>query len=124
MMRDRRTIDIGPDAWNAAVARRFVIGTLDEWNLPERDDVAIVTSELVTNALEHASHPITLAIERDASRLRLEVSDGSAVLPIVRELDRERPNGRGMFIVQHLTTDWGAESRPGGGKTVWVEFDL
>ncbi len=100
------------------------MAALDEWDIGERDDVVLVTSELVTNALEHTPHPMALTVERRDRRLRLEVSDGSAVLPIVRDLDRERPHGRGMFIIQHLTTDWGAESHPDGGKTVWVEFDL
>lgn len=109
---------------NAAVARRFVLAALDAWGVPGRDDVALVTSELVTNALDHASHPVTVAVQKTARRLRLEVSDGSAILPIVRELSRDSPRGRGMYLVQELTSDWGAEPRPDGGKTVWVEFDL
>jgi len=73
--------------------------------------------------VEHASHPVTVTIVRDDQRLRLEVSDGSAILPVIRELDHQRRNGRGMHLVEQLTTRWGAECHPDGGKTVWVEFD-
>ena len=121
-MADRRAMRVGPDRADVARARRFVTASLDEWGMSDRDDVALVTSELVTNACEHAGHPIIVTIERDGPRLRLEVSDGSAVLPIVRALDHDRRDGRGMFIVEQLTSRWGAESTPDGGKTVWVEF--
>ena len=123
-MPDRRTADVGPELEDVRTARRFVSSTLDEWGIPGRDDVALVTSELVTNALTHASHPVALAIQRDEHCLRLEVSNGSAIIPVIRELDPARPGGRGMAIVQSLTTAWGAVSSPGGGKTVWVEFGL
>src|SRR4051812_47431148 len=119
---DRRTTDVGPEATDVMAARRFVVGALEEWGMRDRDDVALVTSELVTNALEHAAHPIAVTVERDDRGLRLEVSDGSAILPVVKEIDHERRDGRGMFLVHHLTRRWGAESHPDGGKTVWVEF--
>src|SRR3954465_1450743 len=123
-MADRRHMEFAADEVNTSEARRFVLSAVDDWGIPRREDVALFTSELVSNALEHASHPVTVAVERHPERLRLEVSDGSAILPIVRELSRARPRGRGMFLVQELTSDWGAEASPDGGKTVWVEFEL
>jgi hypothetical protein len=43
-------------------------------------------------------------------------------------LQRVRPGlfdtaGRGVSIVEFLSSDWGVKGHPGDGKTVWVSFD-
>ena len=119
----RRSTDIGPGVFEVRAARRFVAEALDEWGIGARDDVAVVTSEIVTNALRHATGPVSLALSSEAAALRLEVSDGSSIVPIVRELDHQATGGRGMLLVERLVDRWGADLSP-GGKTVWVEFDL
>jgi hypothetical protein len=53
--------------------------------------------------------------------LRLSVADGSAVRPVVRELDRDNPRGRGLRLVQAIADRWGAEDHQ-GGKRVWLEL--
>jgi hypothetical protein len=53
--------------------------------------------------------------------LRLSVADGSAVRPVVRQLDGSAPRGRGMRLVGHIADRWGVEDHE-GGKRVWLEL--
>jgi len=119
----RRSTDIGPDVTEVRAARRFVAAALDEWGIAARDDVAVVTSEIITNALVHAEGHINLAVVNNTDVLRLEVSDGSSIVPIIRELDHQATEGRGMRLVERLVDRWGADLSD-AGKTVWVEFSL
>jgi anti-sigma regulatory factor (Ser/Thr protein kinase) len=89
------------------------------------DDARLVISELVTNAIRHASNSTTLhlALHVDGDgTLRAAITDSSALAPMVRELAIEDEAGRGMQIVQQLTTRWGVEQDRSGGKQVWVEL--
>jgi anti-sigma regulatory factor (Ser/Thr protein kinase) len=121
-MSTRRSTDVGPDLAEVRSARRFVAATLSEWESSRADEAAIVASELVTNALVHAKTPVTVTVERTSSAIRIEVSDGSSVVPILRELSDTRTSGRGMRIVEELVDRWGSETHA-DGKTVWVELD-
>jgi anti-sigma regulatory factor (Ser/Thr protein kinase) len=121
-MDDRRSSEVGPQLSGVRSARRFVAAALQEWGVAAVDDILVVVSEMVTNALTHGEGPVGVVIEcRDAS-VRFEVSDGSAVMPMARQVLADAPSGRGMRIVETLADRWGADLRP-PGKTVWVEFD-
>lgn len=118
----RRTTDVGPDIADVRSARRFVAAALEEWKVARAEDLKIVASELVTNALLHAKSPVTVTIELLDHAVRLEVSDGSAVLPVIAEIEDGATRGRGMRIVEQLVDRWGADLVD-GGKQVWVEAD-
>jgi anti-sigma regulatory factor (Ser/Thr protein kinase) len=77
----------------------------------------LVVTELVTNVVRHAATQIHVHAEFEAPNLRVEVRDGSSVLPAVVDLVDEE-YGRGLRIVQELATDWGIEQRD-DGKAVW-----
>jgi Histidine kinase-like ATPase domain len=48
----------GPDARSVGAAREFSLATLRRWGVAERtDDIAVVLSELLTNALRHTAGP-------------------------------------------------------------------
>jgi anti-sigma regulatory factor (Ser/Thr protein kinase) len=88
------------------------------------DDVVLVVSELVTNALVHAQTPFKVTVQVLEQMLLLEVEDGSPTAPFLvgaRVLDT---GGRGVAIVNLLSHDWGVDASTDGGKSVWAEFDL
>jgi general stress protein 26 len=82
------------------------------------DDVTLVASELVTNAIAHTDDGGQMRAW-NAETVRLEVEDTSRVLPTTTAASET--GGRGMPIVGSLSTDWGATSTD-AGKVVWAEF--
>jgi anti-sigma regulatory factor (Ser/Thr protein kinase) len=81
------------------------------------EDVVLVVSELVTNAVVHArSAPLITAVFDDG-RLRLEVHDDSAEPPTMRP---PLQDGFGLHIVSRLSDGWGWTPTD-AGKQVWVE---
>ncbi|MFJ9725527.1 ATP-binding protein [Streptomyces sp. NPDC101209] len=106
-------------------ARSAVRDQLHSWDLdPLGDLAALLVSELVTNALRHATGPIGVRLVRPAALpgvLLVEVSDPLPDLPRERVARPEDESGRGLQLVAHSSRRWG--TRPGGaGKTVWFEL--
>jgi anti-sigma regulatory factor (Ser/Thr protein kinase) len=81
---------------------------------------AVLTSEVVTNAVLHGNGRITLGIQVDSHCCRVEVGDDALSAPRIRGVDESAEGGRGMLIVDALASDWGVSDRP-VGKTVWFE---
>ncbi|CAL9558915.1 hypothetical protein SUDANB43_04569 [Streptomyces sp. enrichment culture] len=115
-----------PDA--VRTARSLVRHTLREWELDSVVDVAaLLVSELVTNALRHATGPIGVRVVRGpagaAGVLLVEVSDPLPDPPRERVARPDDEDGRGLQLVASATRRWG--TRPGeAGKTVWFELAL
>ncbi len=107
----------------AAQARRYVRDVLHTWQCPDDlvYDVLLVTSELVSNAVRHGGRRCVLHVEKSLEQLRVEVSDGSSVLPQQREDADE--GGRGLAIVEVVAGSWGVTARD-TGKTVWAQWSL
>ncbi|MFH9547462.1 ATP-binding protein [Streptomyces sp. NPDC051445] len=106
-------------------ARRAVRGQLHAWGLDSLSDItALLVSELVTNALRHATGPIGVRLVRPAALagiLRVEVSDPLPDPPRERVARPEDETGRGLQLVASSAHRWG--TRPGDtGKTVWFEL--
>lgn len=105
-------------------ARHVVVELLRAWQVPhDLDDAALLITELVSNVIDHVAGEATLTIQVESSGnwLRLGVVDGSAVLPVVQELDDDRPRGRGLRMLQLIAVRWGSEEVR-GGKRVWFEL--
>ncbi|QWZ09924.1 ATP-binding protein [Nocardioides panacis] len=119
-------IDLDDRSASASRARAFVRRRLEEHCLsPLGDDVQVVVSELVTNAVRHARTPVTVTLHAFDLTLLLEVQDGSAVRPARGAApDVLATHGRGLHIVGILSRDWGTDALPDGGKSVWAEFGL
>lgn len=83
--------------------------------------VALVVSELVTNAVVHGEGPPELRLRWQGPSLLVEVHDDSVLLPHVQPLD-DAPavSGRGMALVDLVADAWGTHLDPTGGKTVWA----
>lgn len=105
--------------------RAIIRVLLSAWGLQGSvvDDALLLASELVSNAVEHAQGEASLELEVQLADgwLRLALSDGSSIMPVVREVQHEGERGRGMQLVADVAERWGHEERK-GGKRVW--FDL
>jgi len=81
---------------------------------------ALLTSELVTNALLHGEGSITLRANLDEVRLLVEVIDeGHGLHPAERRRDRHRVGGYGLRIVDREASHWGTRE---GTTHVWFEL--
>ena len=88
------------------------------WNADDLTEVAeLLTGELITNVVCHAVTSADVALLWDEPTLRVEIRDGSPVLPAIRDLPSDE-HGRGLRIVSALARQWGTR-RLGPGKTVW-----
>ncbi|MFB7087309.1 ATP-binding protein [Streptomyces sp. NPDC056296] len=110
------------------LARRRAARLVAEWGQPDlAGDVALVVSELMTNALLHGSlrgRLIRVHLTLDHRVLRVEVSDPRGERPPhprpVGAADEQF--GRGLQLVGALADRWGWEPRT-VGKTVYAEWD-
>ncbi|MFI0936899.1 SpoIIE family protein phosphatase [Streptomyces sp. NPDC021019] len=104
-------------------ARRLVRNALSRWGLDGlSDEVELLVSEVVTNAIRFTSRPMSLRLLR-TDMLRCEVGDDSPQLPRQRR-DRDIDEGGwGLFLVNRLAWRWGA-TRLSTGKVVWFEMTL
>jgi hypothetical protein len=105
--------------------RAFVTTTLRDWSIPVdlADDIVLLVSELVTNAVVHGKPPIELCLRRTTDQVVLEVYDGTTVLPRKLRPTPEDEHGRAMQLVTLLAHRWG--TRPTQhGKAVWCVFSL
>jgi anti-sigma regulatory factor (Ser/Thr protein kinase) len=124
VLRLRPTRDAG------ALSRAFVEPLVQQWKLGPLDyDAALVTTELVTNAVLHAEADVVLALRPIANGVRIEVTDQCpAVLPHVAPHTTGALfaltlglSGRGLRVVSELAARWGVDSTQ-RTKTVWAEL--
>ena len=107
-------------------ARLHVRAALDLHGLGEyADDAAAVTSELVTNAVQHVRDNgsgtigVTLARVPDPAAVTIVVSDSSPEGPSKSDTSAGSARGRGLQIVEALSAHWGWH-RHGGGKAIFA----
>jgi hypothetical protein len=86
-----------------------------------RDDVRLVATELIANGVLHGAPDLELVLVADGWSVRVEVVDGSPVLPRLREYGVDAQSGRGLAVVAATCRAWGAEPTP-AGKVVWAEL--
>jgi anti-sigma regulatory factor (Ser/Thr protein kinase) len=111
-------LEFGNDVEAPRRARRAV-GSLFPRPEPIADDVALVTSELVSNVVRHTDDGGRMQAWAD-DPLRVEVHDTDFSLPTPRA-DADVSGGRGLRIVDNVADEWGAY-RDENGKTLWAEF--
>ena len=116
----------GPNS--VRLAREFARATLQRWGVAERsEDIAIVISELLTNALRHAlpqpghARPIRLGLLQPGPCLLCAVTDPSSAAPIPQAPREFLPEtGRGLQIICALSDRWGYTPLSDTGKVVWA----
>jgi PAS domain S-box-containing protein len=115
--------DLPSDPSVVADARRLAGDQTERWGLSDATFVTqLVVSELVTNAIRHATGPIRLQLIR-GDTLICEVYDGSSVSPHLRRARAFDESGRGLFMVAQFTHRWGTRYTR-TGKTIWAEQTL
>ena len=107
------------DPASVAAARRFARDVVGEVAPAIVDRVALVVSELASNAVRHSSSGFGISIRTSKAGVLVEVTDDSDSLPVMRHPGRMEPTGRGLLIVQSLSEEWGVVERE-KGKAVWA----
>ena len=106
-----------------ARARRLARAVLAGWGLAKYADTAeLLVSELVTNAVTHATRPISLRLLR-TDTLLCEVSDDDPRAPVMHQPEPFAASGRGLYLVSKLAARWGVSRIP-TGKVVWFKLAL
>lgn len=121
IVRGRICLTAGPHSAHAA--RRFLADSLTVWGLTALvDDGTLLISELVTNAAAYDGPIIDVEAEATGGRLRVTVHDGGTTDIVAPPgVPPEAEGGRGLFLVQQISSQWGVEHEP-GGKQVWFEL--
>ncbi len=105
-------------------ARRTIQTLLEVWGYHDEDWLGyavLLVSELVSNALRHGGGCVAVDLSAHDGSVVIGVADGSSVLPRRRESSGSDADGRGLALIEALSTDWGVEERH-GGKRVWVRL--
>ncbi|MEU7634888.1 SpoIIE family protein phosphatase [Streptomyces sp. NPDC039016] len=114
---------LDPKAQTAGQARRLARRALARWGLEElSDQLELLVSEVVTNAVRYAERPVTLRLLR-TDVLRCEVGDDVPQLPRLRQARPSDEGGRGLYLVNRMARRWGA-TRLSMGKVVWFELSM
>lgn len=131
-LHDVVTWTLEPQPHTVGAAREISEALLHEWGMEYlSDDVTLVVSELVTNAVRHgATLPVSrqtadgiqLSLMRSSGEFICAVRDGNDQLPLITEADLTLEGGRGLALVSAFAREWGVIPTPSGGKFVWAQF--
>lgn len=122
----------GVDASRVRAARDFTITTMERWGVTGRcEDIAIVVSELLTNAVRHAparsggtraGWPIRLGLLQPGQCVICAVADPCKAAPIPKRPGCFSETGRGLHIIAALSDQWGYTTPSDMGKVLWAMF--
>jgi anti-sigma regulatory factor (Ser/Thr protein kinase) len=121
----QRRLVLPNDPTSARAARRF----LEDTSCPQHmatvlEDAQLLVSELVGNAVRHGLPPIEVAVQCVGDKcLEVRVRDTSFATPAMRRAGMEAEGGRGLQLVDLLSSEWGTETDP-TGKTVWFHLEV
>jgi len=100
-----------------------------EWRLADlAEKIELIVSELVTNSVRAAEHSraddlatavVRLWLFTDLRCVLVRVWDGNSDMPVRRNAGPDEERGRGLMLIEHLSSDWGAY-REAHGKVIWV----
>ncbi|MFI6935339.1 SpoIIE family protein phosphatase [Streptomyces sp. NPDC050287] len=118
------TWDLPADPVRVSGMRADVTLRLTDWGLLDEAvfSAELLLSELVTNAIRHASGPLRIRVIHGRS-LIFEVADTSSTAPRLRHASATDEGGRGLFLVAQLAQAWGTRYT-GDGKVIWAECAL
>ncbi|MEU8919782.1 ATP-binding protein [Kitasatospora sp. NPDC048545] len=95
------------------------------------DDLLLIVSELVSNAVTHAaelSPEVVTELSVRGGWVRVSVEDGDPYRPKALENDTARTGGRGLLLVKSVTLQAGGvcdvERTGEGGKVIWASLPV
>jgi len=133
----RTFLELGALPSAVPCARLHARQVLWEWGLSAlTETIALIVSELVTNAIQASKGltgsryadrwtpgvpPVRLWLTSDRQRVMIHVWDGSRRLPQVQDAELEAEGGRGLLLVEGLSSQWGCFTpERSSGKVVWA----
>jgi anti-sigma regulatory factor (Ser/Thr protein kinase) len=122
----RESVTVAGLAGRARVARAFAGAVLGPGH-PCRDDAALLVGELFGNSIRHSGsgapgQTVTVAVVARDGVVRVEVADRTGTgVPELRPADGEAEGGRGLQLVERLSTRWGWR-RDSGQTVTWFEL--
>ncbi|MEU6204275.1 SpoIIE family protein phosphatase [Micromonospora musae] len=127
-----RRVRLPADRRTPAAARALVRSVLTEAHLDELlNEALLLTTELTTNAVEHAGTELDIEVTADEIGLTVTVSDFASgpveelIVGVRNEADEiteVAERGRGLLLVDHFASRWGTTYLP-TGKGVWFRLD-
>lgn len=113
-------VRLAPDVHAPAASRRLVESVLG--GEPDIEVVALLASELVTNAVRHgrgSSDEIEVGVSGGVDGIRVEVVSAGTLA----DRPAESPGGFGLLLVDRLADDWGIEDAGSGRVRAWFRTD-
>ncbi len=107
-------------------ARELVRSVLAFWDCDDLNDAgALLTSEIVTNAVRHAAGVLAMQFDLFVAdgMVRVGVEDRTSAPPVLKTPDVDAAGGRGLLLVEALAARWGSTPTE-AGKVVWFEFPV
>ena len=101
-------------------ARQFVRSVAADVKV-DQDNVALLTSELATNAVHHANSEFSVRVRHRPGIIRVEVVNDAPDLLLIKK-EPSKGGGRGLHMLDQLASDWGVES-DSDHKVVWFELE-
>jgi anti-sigma regulatory factor (Ser/Thr protein kinase) len=126
----RSFLELGAFPGAVPCARLHARQMMWEWQLTGLSDIVeLLVSELVTNAVqiscaEAQTTPVRLWMLANRTRVLILVWDSSPLPPVRKSTSQGDENGRGLLLVETLSTrwDWYFLPQHNGGKVVWCEL--
>jgi hypothetical protein len=114
-------VELPVDVASCSIARRYVQDSLAQAAEDLSASAALLTSEVVANAVLHARGPVTVEVMQKGDAYRIVVGDGSSTPPADKGYQVDDATGRGVRLLECLAAAWGCKGTA-TGKIVW--FDL
>lgn len=111
----------GPDT--AATVRRSLVelGALAGVSVAVAEDLALVLTEMVNNAVSAGAGAIHVALTEPPPHLQVHVTDDADGVPVLGDAATDDTHGRGLAIIQAIAAKWGYTTGT-ASKTVWARF--